>query len=91
MPRPQPKWSEELREQKGFASLTSWFKPPPKPGRPAGSVKARPGPQPQPVAQVCAGSSPQPAWKEQQAPAEPASAGARKESEREAEREARPL
>eukprot|EP00966_Prymnesium_polylepis_P228696 5292672-Prymnesium_polylepis.1 len=46
MPPPQKPWSEEMREHHGFASLTAFFKPPPKPGRPAGSVKAKPGPRP---------------------------------------------
>ena len=54
MPPPLKPWTEKLREEQGFSSIKSFFSPPPKPGRPLGSGRSKPGPPPATASQPAA-------------------------------------
>jgi hypothetical protein len=72
-------WSEEERVCGGFKSMSDFFMSPPKPGRPAGSGRAKPGPKPaaSPAATLpCQTEKPPPA----NAPATPRTAAAPKQA-----------
>ena len=46
MAPPLKPFTEDQRATLGFGSMTAFFDPKPKPGRPPGTVKTKPGPRP---------------------------------------------